>query len=83
MTFDDNGIFLTKHKFFGNETLYKKWGEVSYYSSNGSLVVQDKDDKKIYVDLSYLSVQNTHILEAMIRLSFKNWKGRLSGLLGD
>lgn len=83
VTFDDNGIFLTKHKFFGNEIQYKKWGKVSYYSSNGSLVVQDKDDKKTYVDLSYLSIQNTHILEAMIRLSFKNWKGRLSGLLGD
>lgn len=81
--FDDSGIFLTKHKLFGNESIYKKWGDISYYSSNGSLVIIDKGDKKTYVELPFLSVWNAHILNAMIRLSFKNWKGRLSGLLGD
>ena len=81
--FDDNGIFLTKHKFLGNESIYKQWGDISYYSSNGSLVIIDKCDKKTYVELPFLSVWNVHILEAMIRLSFETWKGRLSGLLGD
>jgi len=83
VTFDDEGIFLTKHKFFGNELVYTKWGEVNYNSYNGELYINSKDDKKTYSTFSYLSVNNTHILEAIVRLSFKNWKGRLSGLLGD
>ena len=29
-----------------------------------------------------MDTANTHILEAMIRLNFKNWKGKMSGLLG-
>lgn len=83
VTFDDNGIFLTKHKFFGNETIYTKWDDVTYHSYGGDLFINSKHDKKTYNTFSYLSVTNTHILEAMIRLSFKSWKGRLSGFLGD
>lgn len=78
---DDNGIHLIKHKFFDNETVYVKWGDVTYNSYNGDLVITSKDDKKLYVALSYLTVKNVHILEAMIRFSFKNWRGRLSGIL--
>lgn len=80
---DDNGVQLTKHKFFGNETEYRDWGKVSYGSAGGSLVITAQDDKKVYVDLPYLTTPNAHILEAMIRLSFKKWTGRLSGLLDD
>lgn len=83
VSFDDEGIFLTKHKFLGDETIYRKWGEVTYVSHNGSLVVTAQDDKKTYIELAYLSVANAHILEAIIRLSFKSWKGRLSGLSGN
>lgn len=83
VSFDDEGVFLTKHKFLGDEISYRKWGEVTYGSHNGSLVVTAQDDKKTYIELAYLNVANAHILEAIIRLSFKNWKGRLSGFLGD
>ena len=83
VAFDDNGIYLTKHKIFGSEIIYNAWGEVSYYSANGSLIIINKADKKTYVELSFLSVWNVHILEVIIRLSFESWKGRLSGLLGD
>lgn len=81
VSFDDNGINLIKHKLFGNETVYKKWGDVSYRSQNGSLIISAQEDKKTYVELPYLSTQNAHILEALIRLSFKSWRGHLSGLL--
>lgn len=81
VTFDDKGIFLTKHKFFGNEKLFENWNNVSYGSYSGSLQIISINDKKAYVILSYLSIPNVHILEAMIRLSSKNWKGRLSDLL--
>jgi hypothetical protein len=80
---DDKGVRLTKHKFFGNETEYRDWGKVTYGSSGGSLFITAQDDKKVYVSLPYLSTPNAHILEAMIRLSFKKWTGRLSGLLTD
>lgn len=80
---DDNGVQLTKHKFFGNESEYRDWGKVTYGSSGGSLFITAQDDKKVYVSLPYLSTPNAHILEAMIRLSFKKWTGRLSGLLND
>lgn len=81
---DDNGLQLTKHKFWGsNETEYRDWGKVTYGSSGGSLFITAQDDKKVYVSLPYLSTPNAHILEAMIRLSFKKWTGRLSGLLND
>lgn len=80
---DDSGVQLTKHKFFGNETEYRDWGKVTYVSSAGSLFITAQDDKKVYVSLPYLSTPNAHILEAMIRLSFKKWTGRLSGLLNE
>lgn len=80
---DDKGVQLTKHKFFGNETEYRDWGKVTHVSSGGSLFITAQDDKKVYVSLPYLTTQNAHILEAIIRLSFKKWTGRLSGLLND
>jgi len=80
---DDKGVQLTKHKFFGNETEYRDWGKVTYGSSGGRLFITAKDDEKVYVSLPYLTTPNAHILEAMIRLSFKQWTGRLSGLLND
>ncbi len=80
---DDNGVQLTKHKFLGNETVYCAWDQAHYWSADGSLVIGAKDDKKVYASISYLDTANAHILEAIIRLSFKKWKGRLSGLLED
>ena len=78
---DDNGVRLVKHKFLGNENVYFKWSDISYYSAGGTLVIQSQSDKKIHSDLPYLSVPNAHLLEAIIRMSFKSWKGKLSGLL--
>lgn len=81
---DDNGVQLTKHKVWSsNESKYYEWGKVTYGSAGGSLVITAQDDKKFFVDLPYLTTPNAHILEAMIRLSFKKWTGRLSGLLND
>lgn len=81
VVFDDRGIHLTKHKFFGNEARYVEWGAVTYVNYNGSLIITAKDDNNTYTQLSYLTVQNAHILEAIIRLSFKKWTGLLSGIL--
>lgn len=80
---DDKGIHLTKHKFLGSDPAYREWGQVTYGSANGSLNITAQDDKKIYASIPYLTTPNAHILEAIIRLNFKSWKGKLSGLLSD
>jgi len=82
-TVDDLGVTLRKHKFLGSDSVYRHWNEVTYTSHNGSLVITDREDKNIYVNISYLDTSNAHILETIIRLSFKKWNGRLSGLLED
>lgn len=66
-----------------SEDAYLKWGDVTYGSANGSFVITAKDDKKTYADIPYLTTPNAHILESIIHLSFKKWKGKLSGLLDD
>lgn len=80
---DDKGIYLTKHKFWGNEQVYCPWGQVKHWNQNGSLWIRSDSDDKTYVELPYLTTSNAHLLDAIIRLSFKNWRGRLSGLLDD
>lgn len=79
--FDDYGVTLTKHKFWGNELVYVKWADVSQYSYNGALHLKSRLDSQVYDELSYLNVSNTHILETILRVSFKSWKGRLSDML--
>lgn len=78
---DDAGVQLTKKKFLSSEVVYRHWDQVSYQSHNGSLIIVDKNDSKATSVIPYLHTPNAHVLEAMIRLSFKNWKGRLSGFL--
>lgn len=79
--FDDAGVTLNRKKFFGSDEVYTPWGQVKFFSSNGCLVIADKTDPKVSAAASYKDAWNTHILEAMIRFSFKNWKGRLSGII--
>jgi KaiC/GvpD/RAD55 family RecA-like ATPase len=83
VTVEDEGIHLRKKSFLSSEAAYRRWNQVSYYSSNGSLFVVDKDDQKVAGSMSFMEVPNVHVLEAIIRLSFKKWRGRLSGLLDD
>lgn len=80
---EDEGIHLRKSSLFSSEAAYRRWNQVLYYSSNGSLVIVDKADQMVACSMSYMNVPNVHVLEAIIRLSFKKWKGRLSGLLDD
>ncbi len=80
---EDEGIHLRKGSFFSSEAAYRRWNQVQYYSSNGSLFIVDKTDQKVAGSMSCMEVPNVHVLEAIIRLSFKKWKGRLGGLLDD
>lgn len=78
---DDNGVELTKHKFWGSERVYCTWDRVKTWNSGGCFVIGNKDDGKCYSQISYIDVPNAHVIEACISGAFKNWRGRLSGLL--
>jgi hypothetical protein len=80
---DDYGVNLTKHRFLNNENVYYKWGDTHIWNANGSFIVGAKNDKKTYAEMSYLEIPNTHIIESIVSMSFKKWKGRLSGLIDD
>jgi len=78
---DDKGVQLTKRGFFSKENVYREWANVTYNSYNGSLFFVDKNDSKTNLELSYLTTWNAHLLEAIVRLSYKKGLGRLSGSL--
>jgi hypothetical protein len=81
--FDDFGIYLKVEKLFGSgESIYTKWDDVSYGSHAGSLNITSTKNNKLKASIDFMTAWDVHILEAMIRISFKSWKGKLSGLLG-
>jgi hypothetical protein len=79
---NDQGLEVVKHKFFrSNERLYCKWGQLEIWNGPGTFCIGFKEDKKFYVALSYLEVDNVHILESAIRMLWKKGGLKLSGLL--
>jgi len=82
MILDDMGAEITRHKTFGaDERVYCKWAQLQAWSVNGSFVVGLTDNKKVYSTLSYLETDNAHLVEAAIRMKFKNGEARLSSVL--
>lgn len=78
----DKGINLSKHGLFsGNEKQYHSWYDVTIGSGAGNFVIQSKSNKKYYEEFSYIATENAHILEQIIRASFKKPGGKLSNLL--
>ena len=68
----DDGITLVRHKLFGsNEKVRCSWSQVHVWSADGSFYIGAKNDKKVYVGISYIHSANTHVLEQAIRMSFK------------
>lgn len=81
MVLDDRGAELTRHKFFGNERAYGTWSQLHVWHDNGAFVVGLKDDPKVYSSLSYLGADNTHLVEALLRIKLDNSDPRMSSLL--
>ena len=78
----DTAIRLKRHRMFSEDDIqWCKWHDVVIGSEAGNLVIAKRSDRKVYVSLSYLDVNNTHILEATISILFKNSNERLSDLL--
>jgi hypothetical protein len=79
---DDQGLEVIKHKFFrSNERIYCKWGQLVIWNGPGTFCVSLKEDKNFYIALSYLEVDNVHILESAIRMLWNKGGPKLSGLL--
>jgi hypothetical protein len=79
---NDQGLEVIKHKFFrSNERIYCKWGQLKIWNGPGTFCVGFNEDNNFYIALSYLEVDNTHVLESAIRMLWKKGGLKLSGLL--
>ena len=83
ITIEDGFVTLTRHKFFGSERVRLTWSDVQVWSSNGSFVIGQTSDKKVYGSASYIDNANTHILEHVVRGGFKKGVRKLSDYLRD
>lgn len=77
----DTGVTLTKHKFLGHQKAFCDWSQIKIWSANGSFCMALQSDAKTYSHISYIHTPNTHLLEHLIRSSFKTPGRTLSGLL--
>jgi hypothetical protein len=79
---DDLGMEFRKTHFFGaDEKIRANWSQIQIWSANGSSYIGVKSDKKAFLELPYQAANNAHVLEAAIRICFKNGGDRLSSIL--
>lgn len=75
----DHGLILEKYSLLSNNKKeFVTWDNVELYSINGNLYISKIGDGKMNCVLSYLDIDNVHILESMIRILFKTSCSRLS-----
>jgi hypothetical protein len=72
----DDWCEIPVHKFIGTDRIKLPWSELHIWSSSGNCVVGAKSNKKAYGAASYKDGDNTHLLESMIRIFFKDSKAR-------
>lgn len=77
----DHGAEINKSGFFSSSRVYGNWSELKVWSADGSCFIGMNSDKKAYSELSYIGTDNTHIIEAAIRMKFKNSSNKLSSIL--
>lgn len=81
---EDAEVTLPLHKFFGaNVPTRVQWKDCHIWSADGNFVVGLKANKKVYGSASYKDGWNTHILEGIVRASFKTGGIRLSDVLSS
>ncbi len=80
----DHGMELERKKLFGsNERIFCRWSELVIWNGAGVFCIGKKDDKKLAAAFSYQEEDNIHVLEALIRMFWKQDGDRLSSLLGE
>ena len=78
----DHGMELERKKLFGsNERIFCRWSELVVWNGAGVFCIGKKDDKKLAAAFSYQEEDNIHVLEAVIRMFWKQGGDRLSSLL--
>ena len=79
----DDSIVVPRPKFLSSEPIRLGWHQVKIWSAEGSFVLGSTADKKVYAALSYSGLDNIHVLETIIQVSFKNGHSRLSAMLNN
>ena len=78
----DSSIAFTYNKGWGRrEDVELSWSDCQVWSENGNFSIAHRENKKMQVSLSYRDVENVHVLEHMVRGTFKNGSGVLSECL--
>jgi hypothetical protein len=81
-TIDDHGADIPIHKFLSSsERVYGTWSELGILEGPGYFRITSMSNKKAYADLSYLEIDNVHILEAAMQAFWKKGGRTLSSLL--
>lgn len=81
-TIKDTGMYFERVKFFGkNESVFCTWDEISIWNGPGVFCMGKRGDKKLIETFSYLENDNIHILEAIIRMFWRQGGTKLSNLL--
>ena len=78
----DYGMDLkSKKTFASNERIFCRWGELVIWDGADVFCIGKKGDKKVSATFSYQNEDNIHVLEAAIRMFWKQGGDRLSSLL--
>lgn len=78
----DSGVELERrHLFATKDRVPCRWTDLVIGNGPGTFLIAKKDEKKVAVELPYQDIDNVHILEAAMRLFWKNASPRLSDLL--
>ena len=78
----DGGVVIPKCGLFSsNEYLHCAWSEIRVWTENGAFCIAKKESERTRVSLSYLEVDNVHILEAAIRTHLETGNDRMSSHL--
>jgi hypothetical protein len=79
---DDRGARIPIHKFFSrNESIYSPWSDLLINNGPGYFQISSASNKNAHAELSYLDVDNVHILEWAIQALWKKGGPTLSSLL--
>lgn len=80
----DLGVEIEMKYFFRlNKKIRLNWMDVKITNENGSLIISDQTESEATVSLSYLEVDNLHLLESAIRSLKENRYSRLSDMLNE
>lgn len=77
----DTGLFIPRKSFFSSPFVFCPWDLLLTGSGDGQFTVIKSGDNGIYAKLSYLDVDNLHILEFAIDALLKTKEKKMSSLL--